>query len=185
MEGEELKNCECGGRSEQYPIIFFLSQNISTQRYNICNMQPPPCGTNVCKWALCTVHHNLALVMLWGAYDIWVFRGSRSGPQWGVVHHSYVLLVCRKFWFLASLSSPLTPGRLAAAATCCPATPGCPTAATTGATTGAQPISYQLAVAATNRNGSAGRYVSFPDRVRDGLLRTLRRRGRQRSPTAG
>jgi hypothetical protein len=143
------------------------------------------CGANVSgQWA---PQHRSSHAIMCGAYGMWLFRGSKAWLQWGVVHHSYVLLVCRKFWFLASLSSPLTPGRLAAAATCCPATPGCPTAATTGATTGAQPISYQLAVAATNRNGSAGRYVSFPDRVRDGLhvLRTLRRRGRQRSPTAG
>jgi hypothetical protein len=32
---------------------------------------------------------------------MWLFRGSKAWLQWGVVHHSYVLLVCRKFWFLS------------------------------------------------------------------------------------
>jgi hypothetical protein len=36
-------------------------------------------------------------VTVWDADDIWLFQGTRSWVQWGVVHRSYVLLVCRKF----------------------------------------------------------------------------------------
>jgi hypothetical protein len=31
---------------------------------------------------------------------MWMLWGSRILSQWGVVHRSHVLLVCRKFWFL-------------------------------------------------------------------------------------
>jgi hypothetical protein len=30
---------------------------------------------------------------------MWIFQGSMAWSKWGVVHRSYVLLVCRKFWF--------------------------------------------------------------------------------------
>eukprot|EP01047_Picozoa_sp_COSAG01_P069824 COSAG01_NODE_10431_length_2167_cov_8.562863_2_plen_189_part_00 len=42
---------------------------------------------------------------IWGAYDMWMFQGSRAWFQWGFVRHSYVLLVCRKFWF-SQLTDP-------------------------------------------------------------------------------
>jgi hypothetical protein len=30
---------------------------------------------------------------------MWMFWGSRTWSQWGVVHRFHVLLACRKFWF--------------------------------------------------------------------------------------
>jgi hypothetical protein len=40
---------------------------------------------------------------------MWMFRGSRSWSQWGVVRRFHVLLACRKFWF-CYVVRPLLPG---------------------------------------------------------------------------
>jgi hypothetical protein len=48
----------------------------------------------------CAPQPRSSCTTVWGTYDMWMFQGSRAWSQWGVVHRSCVLLVCRKFWFL-------------------------------------------------------------------------------------
>eukprot|EP01047_Picozoa_sp_COSAG01_P031962 COSAG01_NODE_2292_length_7969_cov_3.362262_1_plen_208_part_00 len=55
------------------------------------------CGANVSGH--CAPQHRSNNAVIWDAYDMWLFQGSEAWLQCGVVHHSYVLLVCRKFWF--------------------------------------------------------------------------------------
>jgi hypothetical protein len=41
-----------------------------------------------------------------------MFWGSRAWSKWGVVHRSYVLLVCRKLWFYVIPVSTLGRGAI-------------------------------------------------------------------------
>jgi hypothetical protein len=52
----------------------------------------------MCVSGHCAPQPHFSFATEWGAYDTWVFRGSRAWSKEGVVHRSYVLLVCRKFW---------------------------------------------------------------------------------------
>jgi hypothetical protein len=51
----------------------------------------------------CAPQHRSSYAIICGAYDMWLFWGSKAWPQCEVVHHSYMLLVCRKFWFLRKM----------------------------------------------------------------------------------
>jgi hypothetical protein len=53
----------------------------------------------MCVSGHCAPQPRFSSAIIWGAYDMWVFRGSRTWSQWGVVHRFHVLLACRKFWF--------------------------------------------------------------------------------------
>jgi hypothetical protein len=91
-----------GGRGrerhrKEKAFSFSLHQNLhtSTQRY----LQPP-----LVVPMFVSGHYAPQIlpsyVIIWGAYDMCLFRGSGAWLQWGDVGRSYVLLVCRKFWFL-------------------------------------------------------------------------------------
>jgi hypothetical protein len=84
------------------PIAFFsLSTRTSTQRY----LQPP--FVTMCVSRHCAPPIRFSYATVWGVYDMWMFRGSRSWSQWGVVRRFHVLLACRKFWFCYVVYSSL------------------------------------------------------------------------------
>ena len=76
--------------------LFFSTKNTHTctQRY-----LQPPFVEPMCVSGHCAPQPRFSSAIIWGAYDMWMFRGSRAWPQWGVVHRFHVLLACRKFWF--------------------------------------------------------------------------------------
>jgi hypothetical protein len=77
------------------PSPFFLRQaRTSAQRY-----LQPPFVEPVCVSGHCAPQPRFSSAIIWGAYDMWMFRGSRAWSQWGGVHRFHVLLACRKFWF--------------------------------------------------------------------------------------
>jgi hypothetical protein len=58
----------------------------------------PPFVEPMCVSGHCTPQPRFSSAIVWGAYDMWMLRGSRAWSQWGVVHRFHVLLACRKFW---------------------------------------------------------------------------------------
>jgi hypothetical protein len=66
----------------------------------------PPIVVPICVSGHCAPQPRFSYATAWGAYDMWVFQGSRSWPQGRVVHRSYVLLVCRKFWIFVHGCGP-------------------------------------------------------------------------------
>jgi hypothetical protein len=65
-----------------------------TQRY-----LQPPFVEPMCVSGHRAPQPRSSSAIVWGAYDMWMFQGSRAWSQWGVVHRFHVLLACRKFWF--------------------------------------------------------------------------------------
>jgi hypothetical protein len=92
---------------------FFLStKNIHTcctctQRY-----LHPPFVDPMCVSGHCAPQPRFSSAIIWGAYDMCVFQGSRAWPQWGVVHRFHVLMACRKFWFSNIIEMPLPPNNV-------------------------------------------------------------------------
>ena len=82
-----------GGRGPDHRL-FFSPPRTSTQRY-----LQPPFVEPMCVSGHCAPQPRFSSAIVWGAYDMWMFRGSRAWSQWGVVHRFHVLLACRKFWF--------------------------------------------------------------------------------------
>jgi hypothetical protein len=83
-----------------------------TQRYLQPSFVEPMC---VHVSGHCAPQPRFSSAIVWGAYDIWMFRGCRAWSQWGVVHRFHVRLACRKFWFSVRCTGPLTPGAAALA----------------------------------------------------------------------
>jgi hypothetical protein len=84
-------------------LFLSLHQNIhTTLRY----LQPP--FVTMCVSGHCAPQTRFSYATIWGAYDMWMFRGSRAWSQWGVVRRFHVLLACRKFWF-CYVVCPLLP----------------------------------------------------------------------------
>jgi hypothetical protein len=67
----------------------------------ICNLNIHVVAVQMCVSGHYAPQPRWSYATIWGAYDLWLFRGSRSRPQWKVVHYYCVPLVCRKFWFVS------------------------------------------------------------------------------------
>jgi hypothetical protein len=101
----------CDRPSPSLESPFSLSTRTSTQGY----LQPP--FVTMCVSRHCAPQTRFSYATVWGAYDMWMFRGSRSWSQWGVVRRFHVLLACRKFWF-CYVVRPLLPAPAALTAAC-------------------------------------------------------------------
>jgi hypothetical protein len=84
----------CQTHSITRPFSLHYSCRTSTQRY-----LQPPFVEPMCVSGHCAPQPRSSSAVVWGACDMWMFRGSRAWSQWGVVQHFHVLLACRKFWF--------------------------------------------------------------------------------------
>jgi hypothetical protein len=88
---EGLKGCGVDHR-------LFFSPPTSTRTCTPRYLQPPFVEP-MCVSGHCAPRPRFSYGIVRGAYDMWMFRGSRAWSQWGVVHRFHVLLACRKFWF--------------------------------------------------------------------------------------
>jgi hypothetical protein len=78
--------------------LFFSPPRTSTRTCTQRYLQPPFVEP-MCVSGHCAPRPRFSYGIVRGAYDMWMFRGSRAWSQWGVVHRFHVLLACRKFWF--------------------------------------------------------------------------------------
>eukprot|EP01047_Picozoa_sp_COSAG01_P074818 COSAG01_NODE_12622_length_1709_cov_6.138509_2_plen_106_part_00 len=89
--------------SGQRPIyLLFFDPDVLLKEHPhnaICNLLVAPFVEPMCVSGHCAPQPRFYSAIVWGAYDMWMFRGSKSWSQWGVVHRVHVLLACRKFWF--------------------------------------------------------------------------------------
>jgi hypothetical protein len=78
-------------------LFFSLHQNLHT------TLLRPPIVVPMFVNGHCAPQYRPSYTTARNAYDMWMLQGSRAWSRWGVVHRFYVLLACRKFWFLCVL----------------------------------------------------------------------------------